>query len=103
MNYDDAVKYCDSLGMHLPLPRNENENAGFRRILPETSFEFYWLGISYQNGKYVNLVTGNNAFYKNWDEDQPSDKFDKIAIQRSNGKWATYPDDMARVSLVYYR
>ena len=102
MNYNDAVKYCDSLGMHLPIPQNENENAAFRRILPETFVEFYWLGISYRDGNYVNLLTGNNVDYINWDENQPSDKFDKIAIKRHNGKWATYQDDTARVSAVTY-
>ena len=96
----DAIMYCGALGMHLPLPKNDKENAAMRKVLPGQYMEEYWLGFS-DSGEdltYRNIYTGAEQSYTNWDVNEPNmnltygSAYTNVAMKREDGKWAVYTD-----------
>ena len=97
----DAIMYCGALGMHLPLPMNEKENVAMRKVLPGQYMNHYWLGISDagEDLKYLNIYTGEEVSYTNWDTNEPKAgvtysgaPYTNVGMKRGNGKWAAYID-----------
>ena len=91
----DAIIYCGALGMHLPLPKNDKENAAMRKIRPGQYMRSYWLGISdsAEDLTYLNIYTGAEQSYTNWDVDEPrlGSAYTNIGMNKDDGKWRTYP------------
>ena len=95
-NLRDAIMYCGALGMHLPLPKNDKENAAMRKVRPGQYMRFYWLGIS-DSGEdltYLNIYTGASPSYTNWDINEPraGATYTNVGMNRDDGKWAAYAD-----------
>ena len=100
-NLRDAMMYCASLGMHLPVPYNEKENYALQTVAKGQPIAFFYLGISdiYEDMKYTNLYTGDAPEYTNWARGHP--KADNIygcldctlvAFQKRTGSWESYKD-----------
>merc|ERR1719410_1333517 len=92
----DAIMYCGALGMHLPIPKNDKENAAMRKVLPGQYMEEYWLGIS-DSGEdltYLNIYTGAEQSYTNWDVNEPraGSAYTNVVMNRGDGKWAASID-----------
>ena len=92
----DAIMYCGALGMHLPIPKNDKENAAMRKVLPGQYMRFYWLGIS-DSGEdliYRNIYTGAEQSYTNWDVNEPraGSAYTNVVMNRGDGKWAASID-----------
>merc|ERR1712131_458619 len=116
-NLRDAIMYCGALGMHLPLPKNDKENAAMRKVLSGKWIPafYFWLGISYSEDlTYLNIYTGEEPSYTNWGVDEPqtgdwndyirnfstyenstywkSNAYTNVGMNRRDGKWAAYRD-----------
>ena len=95
----DAIMYCGALGMHLPLPMNDMENAAMRKVRPGQYMTHFWLGISdsSEDLKYLNIYTGEEPSYTNWDVNEPraSNLLTNVGMNRATGKWVTYVDSDA--------
>ena len=87
----DAILYCGALGMHLPLPMNDMENAAMRKVLPGQYISHYWLGISHSDKdlKYLNIYTGEEHPYTNWAVGEPKSNvaLNNFGLNRGSGKW----------------
>ena len=92
----DAIMYCGALGMHLPLPKNDNENAAMRKVRPGQYMRYYWLGYSRsgEDLKFRNIYTGEEELYTNWAVNEPKvgTKLTNVAMLRESGKWTAYAD-----------
>ena len=92
----DAIMYCGALGMHLPLPKNDKENAAMRKVRPGQYMRYYWLGISDSGTDltYLNIYTGEEQEYTNWDTNEPraGASYTNVGMNRDDGKWAAYTD-----------
>ena len=98
--FEDAIKYCAELGMHLPLPQNDQENTAMRKIssnVPYTSV--FWLGIqrSDEDNIFRNIYTEEELSYTNWEDrhlrGKPLAAFNGGREKYDNsGKWAPVAD-----------
>ena len=93
---NDAIMYCGALGMHLPLPKNDNENAAMRKVRSGQFMRYYWLGISDagEDLTYLNIYTGEEESYTNWAANEPKvgTQYTNVGMLRDSGKWAAYSD-----------
>ena len=96
-NLRDAIMYCASLGMHLPIPHDENENYALQTVAKGRKISFFYLGISdiYEDMTYTNLYTGEPPNYTNWASGHPkpdtkNERYDIVAFQKRTGLWESY-------------
>ena len=94
-SFADAVNYCAALGMHLPIPNSEIENEALLK-LQKYRYNLL-LGFSLNKaGKHINIYTGEELSYTNWDYQQ-----DKITLKYDNQpRYTTFdPNDFINVLL----
>ena len=96
-NLRDAMMYCASLGMHLPIPHNEKENYALQTVAKGQKIYFFYLGISdiYEDMSYTNLYTGDAPEYTNWASGHPKadtkdERYELVSFQKRTGLWESY-------------
>ena len=115
----DAIKYCDALGMRLPLPKNDEENTAMRKVgsyITDAYHFIFWLGLSdSQNDlEYLNIYTGEEVSYTNWRQNEPRAglndgqwkngpqplPYTNVAMRRT-GKWVASVDNLDDLDFYY--
>ena len=72
VSWDQAVARCEQLGGWLAIPANEEELTAVTRLCNNEGLEFAWLGASRQpDGKWV-TPGGEEVFFFNWSQGEPS-------------------------------
>jgi len=81
MTWNDAKKYCESIGGHLVTITTEEEQWFIEDLLSECgSKNNYWIGAESING-YFEWVTNERFDYSNWAPSQPDHDFeDKVHL-----------------------
>ena len=61
-SFDEAVKYCDGFGMHLPVPTG----SAYVKALDELDHGEIWLGLSDEKdeGNWTNIYTGEPLHWR---------------------------------------
>ena len=106
--FDEAVSYCDSFGMRLPVPTDEN----FVKSLVKLEHGEIWLGISDEKieSNWTNVYTGEPFSYKMlldiengtetpyWEEGEPNNHkgVEHHAILNINGNWSDVQQDSSQ-------
>ena len=106
--FDEAVSYCDSFGMSLPVPTDEN----FVKSLVKLEHGEIWLGISDERieSNWTNFYTGEPFSYKMlldiengtetpyWEEGEPNNHkgVEHHAILNINGNWSDVQQDSSQ-------
>ena len=94
--WEDAEKYCESLGGHLVTINSKEENDAVWAFARNSGYESVFIGLSdaEEEGTWK-WVTGEPFTYTNWAEGQPDgftedENFAEFAFSNNNGKWNDY-------------
>ena len=72
VSWEAAVTRCEELGGWLAIPANEEELTAVTRLCNNEGLDFAWLGASRQpDGKWV-TPKGEEVYYFNWSQGEPS-------------------------------
>lgn len=71
MSWEDAQKYCESLGGHLVTVTSNGENAYISTLAKDAGRNCYWIGLFSKYGKW-NWVTDEPVNYTNWTANEPN-------------------------------
>ena len=95
MTWEDAKVYCESIGGHLVIITDENEQIVVENLLYEKGTKTdYWIGGFKNDRDLWQWVTNETFRYSNWEDEQP-DNYNGvenfIEIYQSVGKWNDMP------------
>lgn len=89
--WDDAEKYCESLGGHLVTITSEEEQAKVEQMITPGTMEGYWLGSKRTSpGGNFAWITGESFEYTKWHGSQPDyylGNEEYLMIYRSSCGW----------------
>ncbi len=71
LSWEEAKRYCESLGGHLVTITSPEEQNFINNILSDSYNNLYWIGAKKVNNLW-SWVTGEPFAYVNWAEDEPS-------------------------------
>ena len=89
LNYDQAKKFCESMGGHLATAEKFDENAVIQEIINAGSKNEYFLGGYKDNNDIWRWVTGKIITDQNWMSGNPSYGPNMSMEKKSNAKWKT--------------
>ena len=74
--WEDAEKYCESLGGYLAVINNDDENTAVYDIMKQQGYESAYFGYTdvEEDGNW-HWINGKNSSYTNWNRYEPSDGF----------------------------
>ncbi len=71
LSWEEAKRYCESLGGHLVTITSPEEQNFINNILSDSYNNLYWIGTKKVNNRW-SWVTGEPFAYVNWAENEPS-------------------------------
>ena len=112
MTWEDAQKYCESIGGSLAMPKTEDEVLRIGEIAGLYGTGYLWIGGTTTASELANASSpsqarwtwadGTEISYKNWDSGKPDDTAQteiRLAVNASpgNGKWEDLADNYAAI------
>ncbi len=89
LNYDQARKFCLSMGGHLATAENFKENEIIQEIINNGGKKEYLIGGHKDNKNIWRWVTGGVITDTNWQSGYPSSGPNMSMEKKANGKWKT--------------
>ena len=75
LSWEEAEKYCESIGGHLAVITSSKEQDAVNSLLNKGNKEYYWVGAEAgSNGLTYNWINGDYLKYHNWKNDTVTDE-----------------------------
>lgn len=89
LNWDQAKKFCESMGGHLATAENFNENSIIQELVDVGGKKEYFLGGYKDNKEIWRWITGGIITDTNWQSGYPSYGPYMSMEKKSGSKWKT--------------